>query len=133
LTFPIPLRIDTDALPRHAVADIAPVVRKTLALREVPFDVIVADTGNRGTWPRPPLVEVLFSYEHRPLRRAVHGGIRVEVREVPSVTAQVDLTVFATESAEGLKVTANYSRVHLTHEWVEALLTKWMGLMRDAA
>ena len=128
---PVPVRLAQSSAPRSDFEASARELRRALARRDVPFDVIVGDCDCHTAWPEPPLVQILVSYEHRPLSRWTMSDLAVRVREVPMGAAQMDLTLYAAEIASGLRVTASYNSEIYEAETIDALLTRWIIDVED--
>ena len=61
---------------------------------------------------RNPLFQIVFVFQNAPTRQALQlSGLTVTSMEVPSKTAQVDLSLYMWESEEGLKGFFEYNHV----------------------
>ncbi|GHE27233.1 hypothetical protein GCM10017673_31680 [Streptosporangium violaceochromogenes] len=102
-TLPLRLRLDGDP-PFHDVLERArDTLLDALEHRLTPFEEIVDALAVRRDPRTSPLFQVLFAYQRRPDPPAL-PGVRSEIVPVPAAAAKYELTVTATESAEGVEV-----------------------------
>jgi amino acid adenylation domain-containing protein len=106
----IPLRTDLSGDP--AFGELLGRVRETTlgaqAHQDVPLDRLVDELRLDRTPGRSPLVQVLFELQNAPRGERALPGLRV--RRIPGAlsTAKFDLTLFATETDEGVGLTLEY-------------------------
>ena len=80
------------------------------AHQDLPFEQIVGALLHPGRVAgRTPLFQVMFALQNAPLPPPRGAGLELEILETMSGTAKFDLTLFATETAEGLQLLIEYA------------------------
>ena len=81
---------------------------------------------------RSPLFQVMFALQNAPLPALRSPEMSLTPLEAPSGTAKFDLTLFAVESAEGLRLTMEYSSDLFDPATVDRMLAHYRILLEAA-
>ncbi|MFY0567371.1 amino acid adenylation domain-containing protein [Archangium lansingense] len=83
--------------------------REAQAHQDVPFEKLVEDLKPERSSRHLPLFQVMINLQNAPLPPLQSPDLRMEVVPVHTGTTKHDLTLYATELAEGLRLSAEYS------------------------
>jgi amino acid adenylation domain-containing protein len=110
-------------------------VRRTamdaLAHQDVPFDELVALLHPQRSPDRTPFFQVMFVLQNDPLPALRTPGLVLTTIELPSWTSKFDLTLFASEGSEGLRLTMEYSSDLFDSATADRLLAHYHVLIEE--
>ena len=101
------------------------------AHQDVPFEKLVTLVRPDRRSSRAPLFQVMFALQNAPLPALRTPGLLLTPIELPSRSSKFDLTLFATESAEGLQLTMEFSRDLFDAETAERMLSHYRILLEE--
>ncbi len=106
-TVPVRLRLGGDPSFPKLLARARAATLAGLSRGEVPLERLIeelgANTGRSGRSDgRPPLFSVLFTYQSRTLDRPEVPGLAIEIEEIATGTAKLDLALSLRETDDGL-------------------------------
>lgn len=129
----LPLRADLSGNPtfRELLRRVRATAIEAYAHEEVPFERIVEELRPERQAGRSPLVQVAFVLQNTPGRDARFPGVAVTSMEVWTETAKLDLTLMASETAQGLSVTLEYSTDLFERATAARLLGHWKVLLES--
>ncbi|RKG75429.1 amino acid adenylation domain-containing protein, partial [Corallococcus exercitus] len=99
---------------------------EAFAHQDVPFEKLVEVLQPPRHLDVPPFFQVMFVLQNTPLPAVRLPGLSLDAQLVDSGFAQFDLTLFAFEQADGLRLTAEYR----TALFDEATMARLMGHLR---
>lgn len=85
------------------------VVMEALSNQELPFVQLVSELKPDRNLDRPPLFQVMFALQNLPETTVQLPGLTNELQPVHSGTAKYDLSLFTTETADGITCTWEYN------------------------
>ncbi|HEX7182936.1 MAG TPA: amino acid adenylation domain-containing protein [Thermoanaerobaculia bacterium] len=116
-------------------AELVSQVRETtldaFAHQDLPFERLVQELAPERSLGRSPLFQILFALRSAPPRYRP-GGLEMRPLEVDTGTAKFDLGLFVIETADGLKVAAEYSLDLFDRARIERLLSHLATLLAAA-
>ncbi|MFN0124703.1 MAG: non-ribosomal peptide synthetase [Blastocatellia bacterium] len=131
------LALRTDVAGDPPFREILGRVRETtldaFARQDTPFDQLVAELQPERSLRHNPLFQVAFAMQQNTDMHARLDGLAVEPLRLGSVTAKFDLFLSLTETAEGLRVTAEYSADLFDEANIARLLEHYQNLLAAAA
>ncbi len=126
-------RID-GALPfTDFLHDVTGVVRDAFAHQDVPFERVVDAVAPERDTSRTPLFQVLVILQNTPQEPPAMPGLRVEDVEVPTTTANFDITVEFQEYDGGLRIALTYNTDLFDHATVARLAEHLVVLLDGIA
>jgi amino acid adenylation domain-containing protein len=132
------LVLRTDLAGDPTVGELLARVRETVlgafAHQDMPFDRLVEELQPRRDLSVTPLYQVVFDMNHADPRAVLDlPGLRLAVVDLPSATAKFDLTLTATETADGLALTLEYATDVVDPATAAALLGHLEALLDSMA
>ncbi len=94
----------------HLLADTRETMLGAYAQQEMPFERLVGELSPERNLSHSPLFQVLFSLQNLAAESLDFPGLDVSALEVPRQEAHFDLTIFASETEQGLRFLLNYNR-----------------------
>jgi non-ribosomal peptide synthetase component F len=101
------------------------------AHQELPFDLLVASAIPDRALSRSPLVQVMFALQNAPLPALQAPGLVMTPVELEARTSKFDLTLFATEVADGLRLTLEYRTDLFDATTVDRMLSHYRNLLDE--
>jgi amino acid adenylation domain-containing protein len=108
--------------------------RKTIqayAHLELPFDKLVSLAVTNRNASRSPLFQVMFALQNAPLPALQAPELSITPIELAARTSKFDLTLFATELADGLRLTMEYRFDLFDTATVDRLLARYEILLEE--
>ena len=102
------------------------------AHQDLPFEQLVGVLRPDRDPARPPIVQVMFAMQNAPLPPLRSPGLEVTVLESSSGTAKFDLTLFMTETDDGLRATMEHSLDLFDAATVDRMLAHLRTLLEGA-
>jgi amino acid adenylation domain-containing protein len=102
------------------------------AHQDVPFEKLVSVARPERDSSRSPLFQVMFALQNVPAPALEAPALRLTPLELPSTTSKFDITLFATEVAEGLRLTMEYSTDLFEAATVDRMLEHYRILVQEA-
>jgi amino acid adenylation domain-containing protein len=99
------------------------------AHQDLPFERLVEALSPPRDTSRNPVFQVMFALQNMELPALELPGLSVEPFEFERTTAQVDLTLYVMETAEGLRGTLEYSTDLFERQSIERLAAHWQCLL----
>jgi hypothetical protein len=99
--------------------------------QDVPFEKLVNITQSQRHGSRSPLFQVMFALQNVPQPALRAPELVVTPLELPVTTSKFDLTLFATEVAEGLRLTMEYSTDLFDAATVDRMLVHYQTLLAE--
>ena len=106
---------------------------EALARQEVPFEKLVEELQPDRDLGRQPLFQVMLALLPAPPEPPRWGGLGVDVRELPTGTAKVDLLLALEEGPEGVAGTCEHSADLFDEVTVDRLLARLEVLLESAS
>nr|UXE46115.1 linear gramicidin synthase subunit B [uncultured bacterium] len=110
-------------------------IRKTAmeayAHQDVPFEKLVTLVHPNRNSSRSPLFQVMFALQNAPLPALRTPGLLLTPIELPSRCSKFDLTLFAWESAEGLRLTMEFDTDLFDAATVDRMLAHYGVLLEE--
>ncbi|WP_164744554.1 non-ribosomal peptide synthetase, partial [Paenibacillus xylaniclasticus] len=97
--------------------------------QEYPFDELVGELDVERDMSRNPLYDTLFSLQPTQIEELKTPGLKIERYELEETTAKLDLSVYVTEEADGLRVCFEYNRALLTRETATRMMGHYKRLL----
>jgi amino acid adenylation domain-containing protein len=101
------------------------------AHQDIPFEVLVGELHPDRDPGRSPLFQVMFALQNAPLPVPSGGGLELEPIDTMSGTAKFDLTLFATETPEGLRLLMEYATDLFDAPTIDRMLGHLATLLRS--
>ncbi|RKI05864.1 amino acid adenylation domain-containing protein, partial [Corallococcus praedator] len=124
--------LEGDPSFRALIARVQASALGAFAHQDVPFEKLVEVLQPPRHLDVPPFFQVMFALQNAPLSLARHAGISLDARSVDRGFSQFDLTLFAIERPEGLRLTAEYRTALFDEATVARLLGHLRNLLEDA-
>lgn len=102
------------------------------ANQDLPFEKLVEALEPERDLARTPLVQVMFVLQNAPMQPDDIPGIRMRRMEVDSGTAKFDLTLFAEEEDEYLRLAFNFNTDLFDAETIEAMAAHFENVLSAA-
>jgi hypothetical protein len=99
--------------------------------QDLPFEKLVTVAKRDREASRTPLFQVMFALQNVPLPALRAPELVLTPLEPPSWTSKFDLTLFATEVAEGLRLTIEYSTDLFDAARVDRMLAHYQILLEE--
>ena len=99
--------------------------------QETPFDRLVSVVEHPRDSSRTPIFQVMFALQNVPSPALEAPGLLFTVIELPSRTSKFDLTLFATEGPEGLRLTMEFSTDLFDPARVDRMLAHYQALLEE--
>ena len=115
---------------RQFVKQVRQVVFDGLAHQDLPFEMLVEAIRPVRSLAFTPLFQVMFAFQNAPHTELKLTGIKVTPFEVEIRTSMVDLTFFAWEKPEGLKIVFEYSTNLFEPATIDRMLAH-LGVLLD--
>src|SRR5262249_47049066 len=100
--------------------------------QELPFEKLVEVVQPQRGARRTPLFRVMFAVQNAPLPALQSPELALTPLEVSSETAKFDLSLFATESPEGLELMMEYNSDLFDPPTVDRMLAHYRALLEEA-
>jgi amino acid adenylation domain-containing protein len=124
-------RIGTESTFLEFLHEVRGVVLDALSHQELPFEKLVAELLPDRETNRNPLFQVMFSLRGEGGGGLHLAGIDVEPLGIPIEVAKVDLSLFISESARGLRCHLNYNTGLFAGDSALAMLGQFRELLAD--
>jgi amino acid adenylation domain-containing protein len=105
-------------------------VLEAFAHQETPFETLVDELGPERRLDHNPLFQVMFVLQREPAVSGFPAGLRLRPYRLDAGAAKFDLTLFATEAAQGLELTLEYSSDLFDRATVRRMLEQ-LGVMLE--
>ena len=99
--------------------------------QETPFDRLVSVVEHTRDSSRTPIFQVMFALQNVPSPALQAPGLLFTRHRAPSRTSKFDLTLFATEGPEGLRLTMEYSTDLFDPARVDRMLGHYRALLEE--
>jgi amino acid adenylation domain-containing protein len=99
--------------------------------QDVPFERLVNIVSPQRDGSRPPLFQVMFALQNMPMPVLRAPQLLVTPLELPTTTSKFDLTLFAMEVADGLRLTMEYSTDLFDAATVDRMLAHYQILLEE--
>ena len=105
------LRVNLGGNPsfKELLARVREVTLGAFAHQDLPFDRLVDELHIARDLSRTPLFQIMFALQNMPLPATELPGLRLHLLEANTATAKFDLTLFMTETADGLLGSVEYN------------------------
>ncbi len=100
--------------------------------QDVPFEKLVEELQPERNLGQNPLFQVMFSYQNTPRRAFELGGLKVSLMDVGEAASKFDLSLFLSETPEGVGGRVEYNTDLFEPRTVEALMRHYQVLMEGA-
>jgi amino acid adenylation domain-containing protein len=129
------LRTDLSGDPtfRELVGRVREVVLEAFDHQEVPFEKLVEELRPARNFGVNPLFQVMFVLQNAPQTPVAVPKVQTAPVEFDPGTARLDLTVFLTETAQGILTTFEYNTDLFDRETIVRLEGRFRTLLRAAA
>lgn len=101
--------------------------------QDLPFEKVVEALGQEHDLSRNPLFQVLFVLQNAPVPALKLSGVELELTELETGTAKFDLSVWMTETEQGLVGTWEYNRDLFDEETIERMAAQFERLLQSVA
>ncbi len=102
---------------------------EAFAHQDVPFDQLVALLQSGRDTGRSPLFQVMFALQNVPMPPLQAPDLVLEPLDLSSSTAKFDLSLFATERADGLRLTLEYCTDLFDAATVDRMLAHYRAVL----
>jgi non-ribosomal peptide synthetase component F len=116
---------------RELLRRVRQVAMDAFAHQDVPFEELVALLHPERSPDRTPLFQVMFALQNAPLPVLRTPGLNLTPIELPSRSAKFDLTLFASEDTDGLRLTMEFSSDLFDAATVDRRLTHYRVLIEE--
>jgi len=129
------LRTDLSGDPsfRELLRRVREVALEAYAHQEVPFEQLVEALGVGRDLSRTPLFQVLLVFQNAPLPALEFGGLTVSPVYVDNQTSKFDLSLYLTETPDGLSAAMEYSTDLFDHATIVRLAEHFQTLLAGVA
>lgn len=129
------LRTDLSGNPsfRELLIRVREVTLAAYAHQDLPFERVVEALQPERDLGRSPLFQVMLALQNAPLPELQLSGVQLHAAGVDNGTAKFDLTLFLTESDQGLAGTLEYSTDLFDSETAEHIVGHFCTLLEAAA
>jgi len=131
----LPIRVSIIGNPtfRQLLEQVKETCLGAYAHQDVPFESIVEELQPSRSTSHNPLVQVLFSLQNVPGRRARLGGLEVSpVQGAGSSTAKFDLSFFLLEGEAALRARIEYNTDLFERTQIETIGRRYIALLQAA-
>ena len=123
----------TDLSQEPTFAELLNRVRKmtldAYAHQDLPFEKLVAELMPERTQSHSPLFQVMFVLQNAPMSELQLPGMNIKREPIEHGTAKFDLTIFLTESAEGIQCVFEYNADLFVRTTIERMGTHFQTLV----
>jgi hypothetical protein len=116
---------------RELLSRVRRVTVQAYAHQDVPFDKLVSTIVPKRSTTGTPLFQVMFALQNAPLPPLRAPEMTITPLELPARTSKFDLTLFATEVGEGLRLTMEYRIDLFETATVERILSRYSTLLEE--
>ncbi|MBV9268443.1 MAG: amino acid adenylation domain-containing protein, partial [Acidobacteriaceae bacterium] len=102
------------------------------AHQDIPFEKLVEETNPERSLSRNPLFQVMFSLQNAASESFHLSGIEVKVLESKADTAKFDLSIFLSETEDGIRGRVEYNTDLYDRETIERLWKHYVRLLEAA-
>ena len=120
-----------DPTVRDLIRHVRQSTLEALSHQELPFEKLVRELQADRNLSHPPFFQVAFMFQQDGLQLLQLPGLTVEPIPVNTGTAKFDLTLFASESPEGLRLWLEYATDLFSAETAERLLAHFECLLES--
>ena len=99
--------------------------------QDLPFERVVSIAHSDRDKSRAPLFQVMFVLQNAPMHPLRSTNLSLTPLTLPSETSKFDITLFATEVAEGLRLTMEYSTDLFDAATVDRMLARYGLLLEE--
>lgn len=131
-TLPIQTDLSNNPTFPGLVERVGNTVREAIEHQGAPFEKLVEILQPERALSRNPLFRVMFVFQDAPLRKLVLPGLEVQAEEFFSSTAKFDLTMFVTETEDGLQLRIEYSTDLFDQETIRRAMRHYRHLLESA-
>jgi amino acid adenylation domain-containing protein/FkbM family methyltransferase len=130
----LPIRLDLSGAPRFAdlLAQVREVTLEAYMHQGLPFEKLVGELPQVRSSSRNPLFQVAFGLQNLPWQPLEFSGLTLAPWEVGHDEVRLDLTLWMSESPEGLRASWTYNPLRFRPETVErwqARFTRLLGAL----
>jgi amino acid adenylation domain-containing protein len=108
-------------------------VNQVLANQEMPFERILELSGAKRTGGSTPLFQIFLNMVNLPQVEQKQRTLMLEVDEVPYVGNKFDITLYVTDSEEGIQLTCDYNSSVYHKSNIQILLEQYCSLLQQIA
>ena len=128
------LRTDLAGGPdfRELLGRVRRTAMEAYAHQDAPFEQLVAAVQPGRDAGQSPLFRVMFVYQEDPLRELRMPGLSIVPLEIDSVAAKFDLTLFASETDQGLRLKLEYDADLFDAATIDRMLGHYRILLEGA-
>jgi len=102
-------RLSGEATFAEVLAQVKETALGAYAHQDVPFEKLVGELQPERNLGQNPLFQVMFSYQNAPRRAFELGTLKVSLMDVGEATSKFDLSVFLSETPEGVGGRVEYN------------------------
>jgi amino acid adenylation domain-containing protein len=108
-TVPLRSRVSSGVSFRELMKWVRQVVFDSLAHQDAPFEALVDALNPARSLASTPVFQVMFAFQNAPLQDLELNGLDVKPYDVEIRSSMLDLTLFAWEKRDGLRIVFEYS------------------------
>ncbi len=131
----LPLRTDLSGNPKFStlLARVKALALEAYAHPDLPFERLVDELKLPRDLGRSPLFQVMFNLHNEPKGRLDMTGLDVSFHHIQRATTKFDMSVSATETAEGLMLTVEYDRDLFNSSTISNLVAQYALLLEQVS
>jgi amino acid adenylation domain-containing protein len=116
---------------RELLRQVHQVVLEAYGHQDLPFEKLVAELQLERDLTRNPLFDVVFNFSDRPWSSLPLSGLSIKSLELPEPTARFSMTLYATETQNGIRLQLVYQRALFSAERMTCLLQQLRHLLEQ--
>jgi amino acid adenylation domain-containing protein len=132
-TLPMRTRVDAEASFISLLERVRQDSLAALDHQDLPFDQLVDLLGLERDPSRTPLFQVMFAFQNLPAASNIFSGLSVERFETGSEASKFDITLYLTESSEGLEAVWLYNEDLFDRSTIERLDARYQTMLAAVA
>ena len=125
-------RLATESTFSEVLAQVKETALGAYAHQEVPFEKLVEELQPERNLGQNPLFQVMFSYQNAPRSAFELKGLKLSLMDVGDVTPKFDLSLFLSETPEGVGGRVEYNTDLFAARTMEGLLRHYQVLLESA-